>query len=72
MPICDPNDVSELAELLLSLIDNDDRRASTGVTGRARVENQLAWHHQAAHYAMVYEGLISRDRSESSLMAKGA
>jgi len=68
-----PNDLSELAELLESLIDDEDRRSSMGATGRARAEIQLAWHHQVAHYTMVYGGLISsRDRSQSSLAAKGA
>ncbi len=56
----------------MSLIDDEDRRSSMGATGPARVENELAWRHQVARYTMVYGALISRDRSQSSIAAKGA
>ena len=52
-----PNDVNELAQLLVDLVDDEPRRSSMGMAGRARVEQELAWNHQASHYIGVYEQL---------------
>jgi glycosyltransferase involved in cell wall biosynthesis len=54
-----PNDVGELARLMIELIDNEPRRRSMGAAGRARIERELAWHHQAPRYVGVYEQLVS-------------
>jgi glycosyltransferase involved in cell wall biosynthesis len=54
-----PNDVNELADLLVELVDDQPRREVMGAAGRARVENELAWQHQAPRYATVYESLIA-------------
>jgi glycosyltransferase involved in cell wall biosynthesis len=54
-----PNDVEEYAEAILELIDNPDLRATMGKSGRERVENHLAWRHQAPKYVEVYESLTS-------------
>jgi glycosyltransferase involved in cell wall biosynthesis len=64
-----PNDVAELARLLVELIDDDGRRATMGAAGRARIENELAWHHQAARYASVYNGLTEPGREGATLAA---
>jgi glycosyltransferase involved in cell wall biosynthesis len=53
-----PNEVGELARLLVGLIDDEPRRRSMGAAGRARVEQELAWAHQAPHYLSVYERLV--------------
>ena len=57
-----PNDVGELARLLVELVDDEPRRESMGVAGRKRIEQQLAWSHQATHYVGVYEQLVSDSR----------
>ena len=43
-----PNDVREYAKAIVDLIDDEDGRAQLGKIGRARVEDELAWSHQAA------------------------
>ncbi len=53
-----PNDVRELTRLVVDLIDDEPRRSAMGAAGRARVEQELAWSHQAARYRGVYEHLI--------------
>jgi glycosyltransferase involved in cell wall biosynthesis len=67
-----PNEVAELAKLLLELIDDADRREAMGTAGRTRVENELAWRHQAARYARVYEALIANHGAPVRSAAKGA
>jgi glycosyltransferase involved in cell wall biosynthesis len=57
-----PNDVGELARLLVELIDDDARRCTMGKVGRARIEQELAWDHQAPRYVGVYEKLTTASR----------
>ena len=57
-----PNDVAELAQLLVDLVDDEPRRWSMGETGRARIEQELAWNHQSPRYVGVYENLIASTR----------
>ena len=57
-----PNDVEELAQLLVDLVDDEPRRASMGMAGRARIEQELAWDHQAPRYVRVYEQLVVTSR----------
>ena len=61
-----PNDVAELAQLLVDLIDDEPRRFTMGLAGRARIEHALAWKHQAPRYVEVYENLarVSQHRIE--------
>jgi glycosyltransferase involved in cell wall biosynthesis len=54
-----PNDVEEMAQLLVDLIDDEPRRRSMGRAGRARIEQELAWEHQAPRYVAVYEKLAA-------------
>jgi glycosyltransferase involved in cell wall biosynthesis len=54
-----PNDVDEYAKAILQLLDDPQRRASMGKVGRERVENGLAWKHQAPKYVGIYESLTS-------------
>ena len=55
-----PNDVPEMAKLLVELVDDEDRRKAMGAAGRARVERELAWQHQAVRYRGVYDSLLGR------------
>jgi len=41
-----PNDTSDMADKILSLLDDPARRAEMGRIGRARVENELSWDYQ--------------------------
>ncbi len=52
-----PNDVREYAKAIVDLMDDETTRAQLGKTGRARVEDQLAWAHQERAYVGVYRRL---------------
>jgi glycosyltransferase involved in cell wall biosynthesis len=54
-----PNDVREYAAAIVELIDDEPRRTLLGKLGRARVERELAWHHQERAYLGVYERLTA-------------
>jgi glycosyltransferase involved in cell wall biosynthesis len=57
-----PNDEREYAKTIVELIDDAPRRADLGRVGRARIEKQLAWHHQERAYLDVYARLTSPSR----------
>jgi glycosyltransferase involved in cell wall biosynthesis len=65
-----PNDIEEMARLLVDLIDDEPRRKEMGSAGRRRIEQQLAWSHQEPHYLSVYNSLLGREpdtqRADSS------
>jgi glycosyltransferase involved in cell wall biosynthesis len=52
-----PNDVHEYARAIVSLMDDEPRRAQLGKAGRVRVELELAWPHQERTYVGVYRAL---------------
>ena len=52
-----PGDVAALARELVALLQNPDRRADMARTGRRRVEDDLAWEHQAKKYLAVVDRL---------------
>jgi glycosyltransferase involved in cell wall biosynthesis len=54
-----PNEVDELARLVVELVDDEVRRVAMGAAGRARVEDELAWSHQAPRYVRVYDELLA-------------
>jgi glycosyltransferase involved in cell wall biosynthesis len=56
-----PNDIEEMARLLVDLIDDEPRRRRMGSAGRRRIEQKLAWSHQEPHYLSVYDGLLGRE-----------
>jgi glycosyltransferase involved in cell wall biosynthesis len=56
-----PNEVADLARLMLELIDDEPRRGSMGAVGRARVVDSLAWAHQRVDYVGVYDKLTHRE-----------
>ena len=51
------NDAFDLAAKILELLDNPHRRADMGSYGRQRVENELAWRHEAPKLLAAYEAL---------------
>ncbi len=55
-----PNNVADLANLVVTLIDDEPRRRSMGASGRARVIDSLDWAHQRADYVGVYDELTQR------------
>jgi glycosyltransferase involved in cell wall biosynthesis len=64
-----PNEVAEFAQLLVELIDDESRRLSMGLAGRARIEHALAWKHQAPRYVEVYEKLFQDSPQRVSVTA---
>jgi glycosyltransferase involved in cell wall biosynthesis len=54
-----PNEVAELAKLLVELVDDEPRREAMGAAGRQRILDELAWPHQAVRYASVYNSLMA-------------
>jgi asparagine synthase (glutamine-hydrolysing) len=53
----EPNLVHDYADTVVRLLEDDVRRKQMGATGRRRVCDVLAWHHQADAYVSVYDGL---------------
>jgi glycosyltransferase involved in cell wall biosynthesis len=51
------NDAVDLAAKILELLDDPQRRAEMGSYGRQRVENELAWRHEAPKLLAAYEAL---------------
>ena len=66
-----PNEVGELAQLLVELIDDEPRRRAMGTAGRARVEQELAWGHQAPRYVGVYKALTTGSRRRLAVATGG-
>lgn len=66
-----PNDVGELARLLVELVDDEPRRRAMGIAGRDRIEQELAWGHQAPRYVGVYETLSTGSRGRLAVTAGG-
>jgi glycosyltransferase involved in cell wall biosynthesis len=59
-----PNDVHEYARAIVTLMDDEPRRATLGKLGRIRVEQVLAWSHQRRAYLDVYRQLAGGNRSD--------
>jgi glycosyltransferase involved in cell wall biosynthesis len=55
------NNPVELAELIVGLLDDPDRRTAMGIAGRQRVESELAWDHQKSKYLEIFERLLGSD-----------
>jgi len=58
-----PNDVADFAMKLCELLDDPDRRATTGAIGRSRVEGGLAWHHQIPRLLEAYDTAMNSQRT---------
>lgn len=55
-----PDDVRDLADHILALLADPERRASMGRFGRERIENELAWEHQKRYLLAAYDELAAR------------
>ena len=55
-----PNDAQDLAEKILELLADPERRQRMAACGRARIETMLAWHHQAPRLIAAYDRLWQR------------
>jgi glycosyltransferase involved in cell wall biosynthesis len=53
------NDVMRFAEKIAELMDNPERRKQMAEFGRQRVEDELAWEHQAQHLLAAYDELTA-------------
>ena len=53
----EPNDAVDLAGKILDLLDDPRRREAMGRYGRARIERELEWRHQAPRLLAAYETL---------------
>ena len=58
-----PNDVREYANAIVDLMDDEALRVQLGKFGRGRVEDELAWPHQARAYLGVYDRLTGGEGS---------
>jgi glycosyltransferase involved in cell wall biosynthesis len=56
------NDSTDLAEKILSLLDDQETRHSMGAIGRARVVEELAWDYEIPKLLAAYEKLWSTTR----------
>jgi glycosyltransferase involved in cell wall biosynthesis len=52
------NDPIDMAEKVLSLLDDEDRRSSMGNFGRLRVANELSWDHEVPNLLAAYEAVF--------------
>jgi glycosyltransferase involved in cell wall biosynthesis len=54
--------IAGYAEAIVGLLDDEDRRAAMGRTGRLRIDAELGWPYQREAYVGVYDFLASRTR----------
>ncbi len=54
------NDARDLAEKIVELLDDPQRRRLMGLYGRRRVENELEWRHEAPKLLAAYEALLAQ------------
>ena len=57
-----PNDVADLAQKIVALLGDENQRIHMGAIGRERVEQVLAWQHEAPRLLAAYEHMTG-DRS---------
>lgn len=53
------NDPIDMAQQIVSLLDDEPRRKQMGEWGRERVQNSLAWEHEAPRLLAAYETLFT-------------
>ena len=65
------NDSRELAQLIVSLVDDPERRERMGAIGRERVREQLAWRHQAPRLLEAYSTALRVARARRARLDAG-
>lgn len=58
-----PNDEIDLAQQIVALLEDPERREKMGRLGRERIENELQWKYQAPILLAAYRALFSADAS---------
>jgi len=61
-----PNDPIDFGDKILELIDDPDQRMRMSEFGRRRLQDVLAWHHQAPRLRQAYDKLFALGSSQSS------
>ena len=51
----EPNDTDKMAQAIVELLEDTDRRQKMGALGTERVKNQLAWEYSVPHLYAAYE-----------------
>ena len=64
-----PNDAVDMAAKIVQLLDDPELRSRMGEYGRARVESQLAWQHQAPVLLAAYRRLFAGRPEEAARTA---
>jgi len=54
-----PNDAGDLADKIVALLDDPERRQRMEEFGRKRVVEELSWNHEAPKLLAAYEALFS-------------
>ena len=60
------NDPIDMADKILSLLDDADRRRSMGNFGRLRVANELSWDHEVPNLLAAYEAVFETQKKPAS------
>ncbi len=58
------NDPVDMAEKILSLLDDEDRRRSMGNFGRLRVANELSWDHEVPKLLAAYDAVFATRKAQ--------
>jgi glycosyltransferase involved in cell wall biosynthesis len=61
----EPNDIEQYADAIVRLVDDHADRLKRGELGRTRVEQELAWSHQARAYLDVYRSVLGAASARS-------
>jgi glycosyltransferase involved in cell wall biosynthesis len=67
-----PNDPRALADALVELLDDPERRDRLGAAGRHRVESVLSWNHQRNALLDAYEALLRDDPAGLAVRVDGS
>ncbi len=56
-----PNDIIDLAEKIVTLLDDHPLRQRMGEAGRRRIEQQLQWQHEVPRLLLAYDRVFARN-----------
>ena len=55
------NDAIDLAEKIVQLLDDPDKRKKMGAFGRARIENELRWKYEKPKLLAAYDAIFNHN-----------